>query len=181
METNPYQPPQAEILVSSDNANAEAIRKAHISHEASVKSVGVLFLLGGVIVTLAGFGIMLDEDGPTPVSIGVGSILLLLAAWQFWTGLGLRKLKPSARIPTAILSGIGLIGFPVGTIINGYIMYLVLCKKGATVLSVDYKQVIAQTPHVKYKTSIIVLILLGILIAALVFGLIAAFIQGSTR
>lgn len=45
------------------------------------------------------------------------------------------------------------------------------------VFSPQYKEVIRQTPHIKYKTSIIVLVLLGILvlfiliaISALVFG-----------
>lgn len=89
-----------------------------------------------------------------------------------------RKLKSWARIPTAILSGIGLLGFPVGTLINGYILYLVFSRKGVTVFSDDYKRVIAETPHIKYRTSIVVWIILGWLVALILFGVFAAVFSG---
>jgi len=54
-----------------------------------------------------------------------------------------------------------LIGFPIGTLIHGYILYLYWGTKGRKVFSPEYKQIIAGTPHVKYKTSIIIWILLG--------------------
>jgi hypothetical protein len=56
---------------------------------------------------------------------------------------------------------------PIGTLINAYILYLVFSRKGRTILSEDYQQVIAATPHIKYKTSIIVWIFLGLLVALL--------------
>ncbi len=175
MDINPYQPPQADILVSSDIANADVIRKAHINHEASIKSVGTLYYLGGVLcigIVLSNF-LGRDTEELTAVVIGIGTIFLLIALAQFWIGSGLRKLKPSSRIPTAVLSGIGLLGFPVGTLISSYIMYLVLSKKGRVVFSEEYTQVIAQTPHIKYK-SIVVWVVLGILLLIIAIGVIAA-------
>ena len=49
---NPYAAPAAPVADVGANAEAEAIRRAHISHEASVKAVGLLYYLGGVGVTL---------------------------------------------------------------------------------------------------------------------------------
>jgi hypothetical protein len=93
-------------------------------------------------------------------------------------GTGLRRLKRWARIPVGILSGIGLIGFPLGTIINAYILYLVFGKKGVTVFSDEYRLVIEQTPHIKYKTSIVVWIFLGLVLLLIVAGLVAAIVGG---
>jgi len=62
----------------------------------------------------------------------------------------------------------------VGTLINGYILWLVLSKKGRFILSKDYAAIVAATPHVKYRTSpwilvwiVVGAILLMILIAVL--------------
>jgi hypothetical protein len=82
--------------------------------------------------------------------------------------------KAWARIPSAILSGLGLISFPLGTLINGYILYLLFSKKDSTIFSDDYKQVIQETPHNKYQTSLLVWIFLGLLALLVVlvsFGL----------
>jgi VIT1/CCC1 family predicted Fe2+/Mn2+ transporter len=167
---NPVQPP-------NPAAEAEEIRRRHLKHEASVKSIGILYFIGAVFIILAGFGAVLDKETPPEVRILAAALLTGLGLFQFWVGTGLRSLKSWARIPTGILSGIGLIGFPIGTIVNAYILYLVFCKKGSTVFSPEYQQVIAATPHIKYKTSIIIWILLAILLALFIFGLLAALLS----
>ena len=91
-----------------------------------------------------------------------------------FVGRGFRRLKRWVRIPATILSGLGLLGFPLGTLINGYILYLVWSQKGKMVLSSEYQGVIAATPEVKYKTSPLVIVLLALLIGLIVFGVIAA-------
>lgn len=168
--SNPVQPP-------NPAAEAEEIRRTHIKHEASVKSIGVLYFIGAVFVILAGVGAVLDKEEPIEVRILAAAILIGLGAFQFWVGTGLRTLKSWTRIPTGILSGIGLFGFPIGTIINAYILYLVFCKKGSTVFSSEYQQVIAATPHIKYKTPIIIWILLAILFALFILGLLAGLLS----
>jgi hypothetical protein len=151
------------------NTAAEEIRKAHIKHEASVQSIGVLYILGACSVFFAGI-IVLFAPGrsPSDVDAGLGLVvtipLLGLGAFQLVVGFGVRQLKRWTRIAVGILSGIGLLAFPIGTLINGYILYLVLSEKGKTVFSEQYQEVIAATPHVKYKTSIVVWILLGLVI-----------------
>lgn len=127
---------------------AEQTRKTHLSHEASVQSIGVLYYLGG------GFLILIGAMMAAMMSVA-GVFLLLMGAGQIWVGTGLRRLKGWARIPTAVLSVIGLLAIPIGTLINAYILYLLFCRKGNTVFSEEYRRVIEQTPGIKYRTSIV--------------------------
>lgn len=167
--------------VASPFGDADAVRNEHLKHEASIQSVGSLYYIGGAVVVFVSFALLIaglaaDRNGPES-SIGMllgGAFMGFLGAIQLWTAHGLRRLKPSARVPATLLSCLGLLGFPVGTLINGYILYLLHSKKGRTVMSAEYAQVIAQTPHIKYKTSLIVWIFLGLVVALVVFGLIGA-------
>ena len=156
------------------STGGEEIRRQYLKHEASVKSVGILYYLGGIALTVLGgaslFAVV--SAGRGLLSLFIGVMLLLFGMGQLVVGYGIRRLKSWARIPTAILSGFGLLGFPIGTIINAYIMYLVLCKKGKMVFSEEYRDVIAQTPHIKYRTSIVVWILLGLIVFAIAAALI---------
>jgi len=160
-------------IASSD---AEEMRKLHVSHEASVKSVGILYYLGGAAMLFGGLGMTASSlsSSKGPESIAVVVVLFVLAGAYIWVGYGLRRLRRWARITTGILAGIGLLGFPLGTIINAYILYLICSKKGATVFSPEYQEVIRQTPHIKYKTSIVVWILLGIVLLVIVAIVTAA-------
>ena len=116
------------------------------------------------------------------------AFLIVLGILGFWAGLGIRKLNPGARIVAGVLTGlsivIALFGLPmsvVGLLINTYILNLLFSKKGAMVFSAPYKDIIAATPHVKYKTSIIVWIVLGIFVLVIVGGAIAVFFSASHR
>lgn len=166
--------------VASPFGDAEAVRKEHLKHEASIQSVGSLYYLGGAAVLLVSIVILIggiswsSDSAESGVGMVIGACVMgLLGGVQLWTAHGLRRLKPSARVPVTLLSGLGLLGFPFGTLINGYILYLIHSKKGCTVMSAEYAQVIAQTPHIKYKTSIIVWIFVGLVVALLVLGIIA--------
>lgn len=172
---NPYAAPAAPVEDISANAQAEAIRKEHISHEASIKAVGLLYYLGGIGVTLAAAGGLI---GAKDASVLVTLLLIGLGVGQFFAGWGVRALRPWGRVVGCILSGIGLIGFPIGTLINGYILYLFLSKKGRTIFAPEYQDVIAATPHVKYKTSILVWIFLALLLALFAFALLVPMFSG---
>jgi hypothetical protein len=67
---NPYAAPAAPVEDIGANPEAEAIRRAHIHHEASIKAVGFLYYLGGTLVTLAGlaslFGLRSSEGAVMP-------------------------------------------------------------------------------------------------------------------
>ena len=167
--------------VDDFNTPADQIRNLHIKHEASVKSVGLLYYLGGFFLLLAGAAAVAGNlaTGQKPESVVVGALFAVLAAGQLFAGSGLRRLRPWARIAAGVLSGIGLIGFPLGTIINGYILWLLFSQKGTTVFSPEYQEVIRQTPHIKYKTSIVVWVVLGLLVLFL-FGIVLAYLTNVT-
>jgi hypothetical protein len=175
---NPYAAPTARVDDAGANPEAEAIRRAHINHEASIKAVGVLYYLGGTLITLGVItGIAGAPNAPD------GAMLLLVGAIgvaQFFAGWGVRAFRPWGRVVGIVLSAIGLLAFPIGTIINGYILYLFLAKKGRTIFSPKYQEVVAATPHVKYKVSIVVWIFLALILAFIVIGIGVAVIGGKS-
>lgn len=157
------------------STRAEELRKAHIKHEASVKSIGLLYYLGGVVLALLGVTQMvvgLSGKGQ-PVGLVIGVLFLVFSVLEFIGGVGLRRLRPWSRVIAGIVSGFGLLGFPIGTIINAYVLYLVFSKKGAMLFTPEYHAAIAQTPHVRYRTSVAAWVFLGIVVLVIV-GLIVA-------
>jgi len=177
---NPYAPPKAHVQdVSGADSEAEEIRREHIKHETSVRSIGILYYLSGgvmLVLSIAMLGGSFSGNALRGFTVGLGVLYLGLGALMLFVAHSLRKLLPWARIATIVLAAIGLLGFPAGTLINGYILYLVLSKKGKRIFEDDYKDIIEATPHVKYRTSIIVWIVVGILVLAVV-GLIAISFQ----
>ena len=180
---NPYQAPAVQEVVAPASNEAEAIRSQHLKHEASLKAVGFLYLLSAVFVFVAFAGIFVPSmlgasQGSVQPSMLDGAEMMifgLLAAvgvGQLITGWGLRKLRPWVKIPAALLAGISLISFPVGTLIGGYALYLLFSAKGGTILSPGYADIVAQTPHLRYRTPIwmwivllvVVLVVLGLAI-----------------
>jgi hypothetical protein len=157
---------------------AEKVRQEHISHEASIKSVGFLYLLSSAIMVVSSVGLIAASTTvKSGEFLGTGVGFLVLAALLITVGIGLRKLKRWARIPAIIISVLGLFAIGFGTLINGYILYLLACKKGVMVFSEEYQHIIAETPHIKYRTSIIVWILLAFVILALGAALIFPFLK----
>ena len=188
-ELNPHEPnpnPYAPAVVEKKKilTQVEETRHLYLSHEASAKSVAVLFILGGLFGLLAGLSWismpMLNPQGPgpnfAPIFIILGIIAVVLSVAQIAVAIGLRKLASWSRFPAVFLAAIGLIAFPVGTLINAYILYLLLSKKGTMIFSPEYKNVMAQTPHIKYRTSIVVWIFLGLLVVLLVLVVFLALI-----
>jgi hypothetical protein len=92
----------------------------------------------------------------------------------FFGGWGLRKLTPWGRVVGIVIGVIGLAAIPIGTILSIYILYLLLSKKSKMVFSPAYKEVMAATPKVKYKTSIWVWMVLGFVILLLLFAMFMA-------
>ncbi|MEZ6034801.1 MAG: hypothetical protein R3C17_17035 [Planctomycetaceae bacterium] len=187
-EYNPFAAPTSgfEYPAAGVGGDAERIRTELISHEASIKSIGVLYLLGAVFGTLAGIFLTVTavyamaQDGAQDAVVGLlaGIFITGLSLGQGFVGFGLRRLRGWTRIPVGILSGIGLLGFPVGTLINGYILYLIFSQKGSRVFAPEYQAIIQQTPHIKYQTSIIVKIFLVFLLAMIGFIILAAIFAG---
>ncbi len=152
-----WSPPKAEVRDVHATATAEAVdlRQRHLHHEASVRSVGSLYYLIAVMVTLGALLAVVRRPEGLLSAVAFVSVLVAIAVGvlMFMVGRGLKQLKSWTKIPAGILSALGLLGFPVGTLLNGYILYLLFSRKGAMVFSPEYQQVIAQTPDMKYRTS----------------------------
>jgi len=160
-------------LVPSD---AESIRRAHIAHEASIKSIGILYFLGAAFLFFAGaVGVLGSLRADSRIeALLISVVLIAFGAVEIAAGIGIRKFAAWAKFVVAVISALGLLAFPVGTIINGYILYLLFSKKGAFIFSPEYQHIIATTPDVKYKTSILVWIFLGFILLLVGFGVVAA-------
>lgn len=173
MSDNPYATPQNLEIPESKVSDAETIRRAHLKTEASIKSIGILYWLSAIGILIASavsFTTAFSGAEFRFLQLAIAIALCALGIFQFIVGFEIRRLKAWARIATGVLSGIGLLGFPVGTLINAYILYLIFGKKGSMVFSDSYKEIIAATPHVKYKTSKVVWILL-ILVILIILGI----------
>lgn len=152
----------------------QTIRLEHIKHEASLRSVGALYYLGvagSVFVILSLFMGSASQQGIEASILGIGVFYGVLGVALFFIGRGYRKLKSWVRIPGGIFAGIGLLGFPLGTLINAYILYLLFSKKGKVVLSPEYQDVIAATPHIKYKTSRLALVIVVLIVIFVIGGI----------
>ncbi len=184
MSYNPYTAPRTDVLPQGDmQSYNESIRRDHLSHEASCKGIGALYIISAIGLALASFGWLLiasdtsDMPDGAPELVVASIVVGLFAVIYLVTGLGLRKLKGKARIAAVVLCCIGLLGFPVGTILNGYFLYLLLSTKGKMVFSEEYKEIIAQTPHVKYRTPAWLWVLLAVLLGLLGLGIVMAFVS----
>jgi uncharacterized membrane protein YphA (DoxX/SURF4 family) len=171
---NPYAAPAALVDDVPANPEADAIRRAHINHEASIKAVGFLYYLGGVLLTVGGIASLVGAPRAA-AGAAIALLLVVVGIGQLFAGWGVRSLRPWGRIVGCVLSAIGLLGFPIGTLISGYILYLLLSKKGRTIFTPGYQEVIAATPHVKYRTSIVVWIFLALIVGLILFAAFGAF------
>ena len=174
-QINPYAPPKAAVEDVSASSEAEAIRRAHISHEASIKGIGTLYYLAALIVVLGTLAAIFSALRNRPSFVAMVAVLALfglLTAASFAMGRGLRRLRPWVRVPTIVLAGLGLLGFPLGTLINGYILWLVLSKKGQLILSPEYAAIVEATPQVKYRTSLIAWIVVGLIAVVILIAIL---------
>ena len=168
-------------VVNQEEGSSEAIRRKHLSHEASIKSYGSLCMLGAVIMTLSFplifFGLTtmtsqeIETEAPsTAATLGLAALWIANIVFAFFVARGLWQLTKFGKIGGTISAVFGLIAFPLGTLIGAYVLYLIWSSKGHYIFSPEYKEVIAATPYVKYKMSIIVKIFLYLLIGVVLLG-----------
>jgi hypothetical protein len=206
MSENPYDPTGSAYGSGSFDSNvvlsqAELIRKSHLSHEANLQSFsclftfcgilgiigglfyvagGVFFIAGGVPAQMANQNAPVPNTNPAGVGLFValmGFVVLAISVAHLIAGRSMRTLNPKGKMLSVIVTAIGLLN-PCGIPIAGYLLYLLLSTKGEMVFSDHYKEIIQATPHIKYRTSIIVWIFLFILIGVILMGIIAAVVTG---
>jgi hypothetical protein len=179
MDQNPYQAPAAEIaeVIPGVSPDAVEIRQEHLGHEASIRAIGLLYFLGAIVLVLSGgaylFALIQGYDG---ILLGLSVFFLGFGVLYLWMGSALRALSLKVRHIAGVFAGIGLLGFPIGTFINAYILYLLYSKKGKMVFSEEYQAIRLATPHMKYKTPVALWILILVLVLAMVALILAPMI-----
>ena len=136
--------------------------------------LAVLHIIGGTLMAAAALASFASDE---TVGLFVGAPLAAIAALHFATAVGLLKLRPYGRTLEIVLAIIGLIGFPVGTIVSILILYymfrpgirVLFSGKSAEQLTTEELHALAQIQG----TSVLGVVLLSV---ALLFvcGIIAA-------
>lgn len=179
------------------NQEAENLRKQYLPHEQEIFSFGTLFVFQGVLGLILALGLLVtlitgnaveapSDMDPSAADAYVSFINFILYAMlgvylvagimSLLFGMGMRKLNLLGRIGGTILAVPGLFGFPLGTIIYGFLLYLLWGEKGKMVFSDKYKRAIHATPHIKAKTSLLIKILIGVLLLIMIPVVIGSFI-----
>ena len=128
------------------------------------------------------------------VSVAMGYGLTRLQPWARWTAVALAGIllififgiMLLALVATTLQGAgsalaVGALVWSVPGLILGFILYLLLSPKSGVVFSHEYKDVIARTPHIKYKMSCIVKGFLWFLLAFILLGVGAAIFGGLQR
>src|SRR5262245_38527574 len=108
-QMNPYAAPKAVVadVGSAAHPQAEAVRREHINHEASIKAVGTLYYIGGFLGALGAlvmlFPLFAAATDKGVVGIAIVGLLATISAVYIVVGRGLRSLHVRARNPTIIL------------------------------------------------------------------------------
>ena len=184
---NPYAPPKAQVEdVVPFAGEADAIRREHIQREAAIRSIGILYYLGGgglllgAVAFIGGFAGRRPTGGGVSVAV-IGVFILAFGLGFIFLGRGIRSLRPWARITAIVLAILGLLRPPAGTLINIYILYLLFSEKGRRIFESDYPEIVAATPDVKSRTSIVVWVFLGILLLVLLLAVAVPVVSGKLR
>jgi hypothetical protein len=103
-----------------------------------IKILGWLHTLLGGIGLIAGLALcgglwFSPDDDSTAALLYVGPLFSIVAVFLFLPGLiggiGLLRLQPWARILIIILSGLEVLNFPIGTVLGGFGLWVLLDRE----------------------------------------------------
>ena len=169
----------AELKCPDDQApEADQIRKDHINTETNIKVTGVIYTIIGIFGLLIGIKEISPDGSDLLQSFRQNLVLIEISLGSLTLGIGLFKLRKSARIFAGILSLIWVIlivekipfdrvykvltqasfgGWLIITILAILLMssvffpFLLFGRKGRFVTTSDYREIIGKTPHVKRR------------------------------
>jgi hypothetical protein len=101
--------------------------------------IATAFGAAGVVAAAAGgrAAIALPIIGLTGTALS--TFLLVVSLPGLAAGMGLLKYKPWARILAIVLSVLNVLNFPLGTLIGGYGLYVLLSAEGARLFAAPSK------------------------------------------
>lgn len=159
IEPNPY----ASHPISQQSLTAQQSRESYFGLESKLRSAGAIFffpsifgLFGGSILIVIGILMLQMKNQPTGrgvLVIGLGIAIGGIAYYLFVICERLRSLSPKARKPAIVISTVGLLGFPFGTLASVYMLSLLLGERGRFVFSEQYQTLRAKTPELKYRQT----------------------------
>jgi hypothetical protein len=177
---------------------------SHEASVKSVGSLHYIAAVFTAFVAIAGIVQIATGGGgnreAVPVLVGVDLFYFAVTALHVALGIGLNRLQVWARWTDVVLNSIGLAFMLLASIVGAvfatrmgmgallpvlifygfvglisvYILYLLLSRKSSVVFSPDYRAIIERTPHIKYKTSLLVKILLVVLVSIILMAIFAA-------
>jgi hypothetical protein len=208
-DDNPFAPPHSLIGTRAldsdqeDDPEARRVRRQHLSHESSIKSVGLLAYLVAIFGVffavaglLAGAGV-LKGNAPPPgtdpeltrltmwigaavwavagfVGVGLGFGFRRLQVWARWTGMVLVVLSMLYTLLVGLFLAL-FIGnvtivpvlavLLIADLIQGYIFFLLVVPKSGMVFSTEYHLIIQKTPEIACRSSLLVKISFGLVVA----------------
>jgi len=171
---NPFEAPRSnEDGGEFPDTHPESIRRRYLSHEAAAQSIGTLHFLGAILCGL--IAVFLPFEFRNTEAYGWTVLLVFIASLFVIMGIACQRLKPWSRIPSALLGvAVGIMAACIGLPIAAYFLYIMFGANGQMVYSEEYREVIRQTPHIKYKTPVAAWIMLFTLLSLLGAGILLA-------
>jgi hypothetical protein len=179
--SNPYTPPKHEHgvpVVTAEVAALEAHRRAHLNAETNIKTVGFLLYL-------AAFGCLAGGLPRLTFDLVGGMVLVAVGSALGWAGYLLRRLDPRGRTLYTVIAAIQIVVVLATNTDNnvpgilGQLFWVMLMVallwwgKAGVVMTAHYREVVVPaTPHIKYKTSPLVIVLGLLLLAVLILAIV---------
>lgn len=195
IEINPYTAPPEEVtnygplMLDLNPSDVEFTRLEYLSHETSVKAVGgLMYFFGLLLVILAiaqAFGGNREVvDGQSRVMADVVAFLML-GLLHFAVGNGLRQMQTWARwtelVVASLYTLVGLVQVNIFGLVFIVVIYLMIAKKSGVVFSPHYREIVAQTPQIKYQMSLAFRVILGLTVGLVALLVVIAIVAALSR
>ena len=131
-----------------DNA---AVRAEHLRHETALLMMGRLYHVAAACLLIAAVVIVVLRQ--TSEGVRIASVFGMLAAGHAFAAYLVLRLDARARFSASVMALTGLLALPIGTVLGGYLLYLVHSAKGRRILSPEYRAVVAKTPEFKCRVT----------------------------
>ncbi len=137
--------PAGRIVIVRTHIRTLAVLQIIYASIGLAMALGVLMLFGGV-AAIVGFSAPLDDllvAVPVLTVIGaVGSLVLIVFSLpRLVAGIGLLRMRPWARVLTIVVSGLGLLDFPVGTGLGVYGLWVLTHSESSALFAQPALQV----------------------------------------
>lgn len=153
----------------------ESVRQKYHITEANVKSFGLFTLMAAALCFVLAASRAYSDTPEGLIKPPSVAEFTLWGIFSFITGIGLIRLSTWARIPAIVFSCFALVHFPMGTLFGALMLYAILNPKAAMVFSGEYKQIIANTPQVRHRTSAFCYMLLFLFIVFFIWVVVHGF------